>query len=464
MDDSALANRIGERIRQARRQARLTQQQLAEGRYTKAYISALEKGHAKPSMAALNFISQRLGLPASHFLADSTVTWDRLAADLALASADWAAAAKAYQGLLTSATDRGIRAEMMLGLAQAECRLRREERAIPPAAEALEIFMALGRAEDAAQATYWLARAQLQADNRAEARTALLGLLADLRELPQQDNVLRLRVLTALGLVEENDAQFARSLTYFEEAAALAANMDLRRRAADLQALAEAYQASGDMEAAVRAGQESLILYRAADDRFDMALLENRLARAYLSNGDVPRAKAVAEHARVRHVHEGDERALAHVAETQARIAIAEGHNADAIVLGHESRDLAQRTANPGTASMAMLTIARAQAGAGDTEAAIRSYQTSVGEFRAHGPAHRLQQSLGEWAELLATAGRHEEAYALTREALKAAGAPAQPQAAEVRRTRTPHQTPAEAAGAPGAASRNGSRPKARVG
>src|SRR3954447_25046931 len=95
VDDSALAARIGERIRIARRQAGLTQQQLAEGRYTKAYISALEKGHAKPSMAALNFISQRLGLPASRFLADANGTWDRLAADLALASGDWLPAAPA---------------------------------------------------------------------------------------------------------------------------------------------------------------------------------------------------------------------------------------------------------------------------------------------------------------------------------------------------------------------------------
>ena len=43
----------------------MTQQQLAEGRYTKAYISALEQGHAKPSMAALDFIAGRLGLPPS---------------------------------------------------------------------------------------------------------------------------------------------------------------------------------------------------------------------------------------------------------------------------------------------------------------------------------------------------------------------------------------------------------------
>jgi len=86
VDDSALAGRIGERIRQARHRAGLTQQQLAGERYTKAYISALETGQAKPSMAALNFIAERLSLPASHFVSDGASHWDRLAADVLLAS------------------------------------------------------------------------------------------------------------------------------------------------------------------------------------------------------------------------------------------------------------------------------------------------------------------------------------------------------------------------------------------
>src|SRR6478672_2002696 len=177
VDDSALAARIGERIRIARRQAGLTQQQLAEGRYTKAYISALEKGHAKPSMAALNFISQRLGLPASRFLADANSTWDRLSADLALASGDWIAAADAYRVLLDRAPERGARAELLLGLAEAYDKLERGDLAVAPASEALEIFQALSRPDDAALATYWLAEAHLQSDNRAEAR----GLLQELR-------------------------------------------------------------------------------------------------------------------------------------------------------------------------------------------------------------------------------------------------------------------------------------------
>lgn len=463
VDDSALANRIGERIRLARRQAGLTQQQLAEGRYTKAYISALEKGHAKPSMAALNFISQRLGLPASRFLADSSGMWDRLTADLALASADWSTAAAAYESLLDSATDRGLRAETLLGLAQARTKLERADLAVAPATEALEIFTALGRADDANLATFWVAVANLQLDNRVEARALLVDLLGALRKRPPHDSELRLRALSALGRIEESDAQHRRAVACFEEAAALSGDVDLRRRAGFLQVAAVAQRESGDIEGAIRLGRESITYFRAADAQFEAALLENQLALAYLSNGNLSRAKALAGHARTRYALAGDDRVLAHVAETQARIAIAEGQHGDAIVLGHESRDLATRTGNPNTASSAMLTIARAQAGAGDTEAAIRSYQTSVGELRERGPAMRLQQSLGEWAELLATAGRHEEAYALTREALMAAAAPSPSQPAPTRRARVTHSAQANGTGTPRVVAAPRSRAKARV-
>ena len=44
--DRELARRIGQRIREARHRAGLTQQQLAGERYTKAYVSALETGIA----------------------------------------------------------------------------------------------------------------------------------------------------------------------------------------------------------------------------------------------------------------------------------------------------------------------------------------------------------------------------------------------------------------------------------
>ena len=106
VDDSPLARKIGERLKAARLAAGLTQQQLADDRYTKAYVSALENGLSRPSMAALNHFSQRLGIPASALINDEPAGWARLEADLALASGRWDDAIEAYGELLQTATGK----------------------------------------------------------------------------------------------------------------------------------------------------------------------------------------------------------------------------------------------------------------------------------------------------------------------------------------------------------------------
>ena len=124
-----LARHIGQRIREARHRAGLTQQQLAGDRYTKAYVSALETGIARPSMVALSFLSERLGLPASHFIDEGHPVWTRLEVDMRLAAGDWQAAADGYQSLLADATDDAVRADLLRGLAEASARLDRGKEA-----------------------------------------------------------------------------------------------------------------------------------------------------------------------------------------------------------------------------------------------------------------------------------------------------------------------------------------------
>src|SRR5688500_9909892 len=98
--DRPLAVRIGARLRRARTQASLTQAQLAEGRYTKAYVSALEHGLVKPSMAALNFFADRLQIPIERLLSDGEARWTRLEADIHLAAGDSQTAVDAFTELL----------------------------------------------------------------------------------------------------------------------------------------------------------------------------------------------------------------------------------------------------------------------------------------------------------------------------------------------------------------------------
>jgi len=142
--DAPIAREVGVRIRAERLKAGLTQARLAEGRYTKAYISALEKGLAKPSLAALSFVAHRLALPPAHFLRDAEPAWSRLEADLHLASGDWVKAADAYEALLEREAQPVRRAEIGRALAEAWCRLERPADAARVAGPAAAAFDAAG--------------------------------------------------------------------------------------------------------------------------------------------------------------------------------------------------------------------------------------------------------------------------------------------------------------------------------
>jgi tetratricopeptide (TPR) repeat protein len=418
-DDSALALRIGHRIKAARTGAGLTQQQLAEGRYTKAYISALEKGHAKPSMAALNFLSERLGLDAAHFLGGRETGWRRLQADLLLASGRWQEAADSYETLLETASDAALRGEILRGYAEALCRLGRGVEAIGPATEAMESLRAVGRAPDALLAGYWLANALYLAQNTAEARSILRMLLDDVRGGLEVEPDLVMRLLTAASLVEAWDGNHRAAVAYLEEARAQHADLDDRRRASFLSALAIAYFDSGDVEGAIRVGNQSLVLFRAAEAQQEAALLENNLANAYLAAGDLSRATELVTEAHREHQRRGHDRELGTVIDTEARIELAHGNVEAAAKLATEAIEAARAADNHKALADASVTMARASVQAGRPEQALEMYEQAAALLRGGGTTARLAEVLAEWADVVARMGDHQTAYRLTREALR---------------------------------------------
>lgn len=65
---------LGEKIRQARLEAGLSQRQACEGYMTRNMLSLIENGSAKPSMDTLQHLAGVLGKPISWFLEEAAVT------------------------------------------------------------------------------------------------------------------------------------------------------------------------------------------------------------------------------------------------------------------------------------------------------------------------------------------------------------------------------------------------------
>lgn len=419
VDESALARRIGQRIRAARVQRGLSQRDLAGERFTGQYVSSLERGAVKPSMAALNYLAERLETPVRDLLDPPEEPWSRVEADVLLASGDVQSAADHYNALLQRAPSIAARAEALLGLAEAMCRLNHATDAISPASEAAELFERLGRTRDGAWASYWLASAQYQTDNLAEARSLLAGLLQRVRAGLTMETGFKVRLLTSLASVEGWAGDDQAALSYLEEGRELVDELDPRLQASYYFSLARSYKHLGDLEAAVRAGIKSLALYEAMGAAMEVSVLHNHLALTHLKLGNTERASqfAAIAAAGARALH--DLRAEAWVTETQAEIALAREQFADALRLSQDVLNADTLEISAETKLSAMLIAAKAHRAIGELAEARKRYEQAAAAVHAGSGAARRREVLGELAQFLAESGDADAALAIYRDAVQ---------------------------------------------
>src|SRR6478752_6143228 len=79
--------RLGERVRQLRSAAGLTQSDLAGDRFSKEYVSQIERGKTRPTRETVEWLAARLGVDTS-FLASGVAADERGRLEGALARAE----------------------------------------------------------------------------------------------------------------------------------------------------------------------------------------------------------------------------------------------------------------------------------------------------------------------------------------------------------------------------------------
>jgi tetratricopeptide (TPR) repeat protein len=91
--------RLGERLRQLRVAASMTQTDLAGDRFSKEYVSQIERGKTRPTRETIDWLAQRLGVDAG-FLANGVSADERGRVDAALARAEALLEARRYDDAL----------------------------------------------------------------------------------------------------------------------------------------------------------------------------------------------------------------------------------------------------------------------------------------------------------------------------------------------------------------------------
>ncbi len=159
--------RLGERLRQLRVAAGLTQSELAGERFSKEYVSQIERGKTRPTRETIDWLAVRLGVDPG-FLANGVATDERGRLEGALARAETLIeaqrneeAAADYETLVPATRATGLkelevralvgagRTQMRLGALRGALELLNEARGIVEAGsfsdvERAEVFFALG--------------------------------------------------------------------------------------------------------------------------------------------------------------------------------------------------------------------------------------------------------------------------------------------------------------------------------
>src|SRR5580765_1783828 len=78
---------LGERVKALRLAAGLTQTELAEGRFSKDYVSQIERGKTRPTAETLDWLAERLGVDPA-YLGSGVSAEERARVEAALARAE----------------------------------------------------------------------------------------------------------------------------------------------------------------------------------------------------------------------------------------------------------------------------------------------------------------------------------------------------------------------------------------
>jgi tetratricopeptide (TPR) repeat protein/DNA-binding XRE family transcriptional regulator len=268
---TAPASRLGERLRSLRLTAGLTQTQLAGERFSKEYISQIERGKTRPTEETVAWLAGRLGVDAG------------------------------FLGSGVSTDERG-RIEALLTQAEALTEGHRYD-------EATELFTAV-RAEVGATGSVELevralsgeAWAQVQRGATREAIDLLL-VARELTEGPQFSDVDRADVLFRLGVCRYKLSSIATAVALLDEAYGLAERSELPCDLLKVDILgwrSRCRRRQRDFQAAREDVERGLELAQALDDRrviantfFQASLVAERMGHWVLSRNYAQQAKAL---------------------------------------------------------------------------------------------------------------------------------------------------------------------------
>ncbi|MCA1683261.1 MAG: tetratricopeptide repeat protein [Actinobacteria bacterium] len=421
---SALTVDAGARIRSLRTARGLTQAQLAEPQYTKAYISMLESGRTRASMKALEHIAGRLGVQPSDLLGGSpspaAPQYDLIEARRLVEQGHPGEAIPLLQALEDGLTpnDQLVRLRYLAiaHTAQGETKLafslleraQRMAELLNDAAELVRIKAAIG-------ATHH------RTNSYEEATRSFRECVQACEEGVMTDPTFYFRRLADLGLSLTNMRRPKEALPVYERAIEVAEQFSDRRSLGSMYAgLAKVHHLQGDVELAIRYDQRSLQVYEELSAMDQVACTLDNIAVQYAEYGNRERARAsLARGAQIAQEISRDS-TLASIRTTEAEIA-SKTNAGEGLELAQAALKFAKGIDQIDATIRAMVLIGELKMRTTGT-AARRSFQDArqLAEERA---PHLLRMIFDRWSHAAEASGDSDEALKLARRALESSKA-----------------------------------------
>lgn len=448
---------IARRLRAARIAAHLTQQQLAEGLYSKSYLSAIERGKMTPSLQALTALAERLAVPVSYLLGESDVDLEALEESSALLN------------LPADHVHIADQAAAMLRLNHAEELLRQDQ-----PHEALEVLggsdeppesfpsmqrphwyrlagwaaISLGKPTDAIRILehgFHLAESlHLRASHSQRAHCAeqvewlrcFLGIahcanhqidralayhLQGLEAVEKKivaNIYLKLMIYKGLGHDYLALGRYQEATRFYQLAVKHAQDqVDTRQHGLAAWGLGMVYKRHGDLLHAKESYLEALKALGAHGNLQNLAQIRALLGQVFASLKEYEEAESHLQYSLEGARKAGDLRLAGIALGTLATVSLARGEPEQAIQAAQEAILLAEQVSDQRSAGQLRYTLASAYAAMQNQEAAERAFQEAIRIAEQIADRDMLNQALQHYADFLAEHRRFQEAIALMQRA-----------------------------------------------
>lgn len=312
-----LGAEVGRRIRAARLDRGMTLAQVGGNDLSRSFLSLVELGRSRISLRALAIVAQRLDLPMSYFL-DETSSGEHTSAELILDHAEVALAQQDPQEclrLLSDAPESKLlqpRAQWIKGGALIAAGRARD--AIPVLQDGLKLAETRDDQPMALQLRYRLGLALYTADAYDDALIHLRRVV-DAANGADVDQMLVGKAVVCIGHILYVRNEIDAAIQQYTRARALFGNLsDLNNLACTYSGLAMAYERKGNLQNALRYSRMSLGVFEAQNNGRHAANELNNIATRYREMNNLDQAIACANEAvtRAQQVGAFDVEAAAH--------------------------------------------------------------------------------------------------------------------------------------------------------